>query len=52
MSEYRGRVSPYLSFTQSLGRDAFIRRMRRLFATLPFGRFDQVIDGWRAGKAA
>lgn len=52
MSDYRGRVSPYLAFTQSLGRDAFVRRMRRLFATRPFGRFDQVIDDWRAGKAA
>jgi len=52
MDEYRGRVSPFLAFTQSLGRDAFIRRMRRMFARLPFGRFDQVIDGWRAGKAA
>jgi polysaccharide deacetylase family protein (PEP-CTERM system associated) len=52
MTDYRGRVSPFLAFTQSLGRDAFIRRMRRLFATRPFGRFDQVIDGWRAGKAA
>ena len=27
--------------------EAFIGRMRRLFATLPFGRFDQVIAGWR-----
>jgi polysaccharide deacetylase family protein (PEP-CTERM system associated) len=46
MDEYRGRVNPFLAFTQSLGRDAFIGRMRRLFATLPFGRFDQVIAGW------
>ena len=47
LDEYRGRVNPFLAFTQSLGREAFIGRMRRLFATLPFGRFDQVIAGWR-----
>jgi polysaccharide deacetylase family protein (PEP-CTERM system associated) len=52
MSEYRGRISPFLAFTQSLGREAFIGRMKRLFATRPFGRFDQVVDGWRHGKAA
>lgn len=52
MAEYRGRVSPMLAFTQSLGRDAFIRRMRRLFATLPFGRFDQVVAPWRGEAAA
>jgi polysaccharide deacetylase family protein (PEP-CTERM system associated) len=47
MDELRGQVKPSLAFTQSLGRAAFIRRMRRLFATLPFGRFDQVLAGWR-----
>ena len=52
MDEYRGRISPMLAFTQSLGRDAFIRRMRRLFATLPFGRFDQVVAPWRGEAAA
>lgn len=52
MNEYRGRVKPLTAFTQSLGRDAFIRRMRRLFATLPFARFDQVIAPWKQAKAA
>lgn len=52
MAEYRGRVSPFLAFTQSLGREQFIGRMKRLFATRPFGRFDQVVEGWRHGKAA
>jgi polysaccharide deacetylase family protein (PEP-CTERM system associated) len=51
MSEFRGRVKPLVAFTQSLGRDAFIRRMRRLFSSLPFGRFDQVAAGWRNGVA-
>jgi polysaccharide deacetylase family protein (PEP-CTERM system associated) len=49
MDEYRGRVKPYLAFTQSLGRSAFIGRMRRLFAAIPFGRFDRVIAPWRDG---
>jgi polysaccharide deacetylase family protein (PEP-CTERM system associated) len=51
MDELRGRVKPSLAFTQSLGRTAFIRRMRRLFQAVPFGRFDQVIAGWRETPA-
>ena len=47
MSEYRGRVKPSLAFTQSLGRGAFIRRMRHFFSRLRFGRFDQAIAGWQ-----
>ena len=52
MDGYRGRVSPALAFTQSLGRRAFARRMRRLFARQPFGRFDQVVAPWRERAAA
>lgn len=51
MDEYRGRVSPSLAFTQSLGRGAFIRRMRHFFSRLRFGRFDQAIAGWQTGGA-
>jgi polysaccharide deacetylase family protein (PEP-CTERM system associated) len=51
MNELRGRVKPFLAFTQSLGRSAFINRMRHLFSTMPFGRFDRVIAGWRDGVA-
>jgi polysaccharide deacetylase family protein (PEP-CTERM system associated) len=46
MDEYRGRVSPSLAFTQSLGRGAFIRRMRHFFSRLRCGRFDQAMAGW------
>ncbi len=52
MDEFRGKVTPFMAFTQSLGRDSFIRSMRRLFATLPFGTFDEVISGWRANREA
>jgi polysaccharide deacetylase family protein (PEP-CTERM system associated) len=49
MDELRGRVKPALAFKQGLGRSALVRRMRRLFAAMPFGRFDRVIAGWRDG---
>lgn len=51
MNELRGRVKPLLAFTQSLGRSSFARRMRHLFATMPFGRFDRVIADWRESTA-
>jgi polysaccharide deacetylase family protein (PEP-CTERM system associated) len=52
MDEFRGKVDPFMAFTQSLGRDSFIRSMRRLFSTLPFGSFDEVISGWRSKVGA
>jgi len=49
MDEFRGRVKPFMAFTQGFGRGSFVRSMRRLFSTLPFGRFDEVLSGWHAG---
>jgi len=46
MNDYSGKVSPLYRFHQSVGRDSLIRRMRRLLAEYPFGRFDDVINGW------
>src|SRR5439155_15448281 len=46
MDDYRGKVSTLYRFHQSVGRDSLIRRMRRLLSEYPFGRFDDVINGW------
>jgi hypothetical protein len=52
MDDFRGKVDPFMAFTQSLGRGSFIRSMRRLFSTLRFGTFDEVISGWRTDRRA
>jgi len=46
MGEYRDRVGPAFRIMQGIGRSSFIRRVHHLFASLPFGRFDQVMNGW------
>ena len=46
MAEYRGRVGPAFRIMQGIGRSSFIRRVHHLFGRLPFGRFDQVMNGW------
>jgi polysaccharide deacetylase family protein (PEP-CTERM system associated) len=43
LDDYRGRVGFPLRFTQGLGRVSFIGRVRHLLATLPFGRFGDVM---------
>jgi len=47
MNEYRGKVSSLYRMHQSIGRGAFAGRFRHLLRELPFGRFDEVIAGWR-----
>ena len=51
MDEYRGRVGPAFRFTQGIGRTSFIRRVHHLLASLPFGRFDEVMAAWRNAPA-
>lgn len=48
MDEYRGRVAPAFRITQGIGRASFIRRVHHLLASLPFGRFDEVVAAWQA----
>ena len=47
MDDYRGRVSRMHRLHQSLGRTSLVGRLRHLMNDLPFGRFDDVIAGWR-----
>lgn len=47
MDDYRGKVSRLYRMHQSLGRVSLVGRLRHLLNTLPFGRFDDVIAGWR-----
>ena len=47
LAEYRGRVSGRFLLAQQLGRRSFVRRVQRLLAALPFGRFDEVMAAWR-----
>jgi polysaccharide deacetylase family protein (PEP-CTERM system associated) len=47
MDEFRDRVSPAFRITQGMGRTSFIRRVHHLLASLPFGRFDEVMASWR-----
>ena len=46
LAEYRGAASAGLLFSQGLGRDSFVRRVRHLLTSLPFGRFDTVLSAW------
>jgi polysaccharide deacetylase family protein (PEP-CTERM system associated) len=46
LAEYRGTASVGLLISQGLGRNAFVPRVRRLLAALPFGRFDAVLATW------
>ena len=47
MDDYRGKVSKMYRMHQSLGRMSLVGRLRHLLSDLPFGRFDDVIAGWR-----
>ncbi len=47
MDDYRDTVSPLYRMHQSLGRVSLVGRLRHLMHALPFGRFDDVIAGWR-----
>jgi polysaccharide deacetylase family protein (PEP-CTERM system associated) len=44
LDDYRGRISPVLRHTQTLGRGRFVPRLRALMDALPFGRFDHVLS--------
>jgi polysaccharide deacetylase family protein (PEP-CTERM system associated) len=47
LDEYRGLAPARLLRAQGAGRRRFPGRIRRLLGTLPFGRFDDVVEGWR-----
>jgi polysaccharide deacetylase family protein (PEP-CTERM system associated) len=46
MDDYRDRVSWSVRLHQGVGRHALTRRLRDLFAALPFGRLDRVLEAW------
>jgi polysaccharide deacetylase family protein (PEP-CTERM system associated) len=46
LEDYAGRVPRRLLRSQNLGRRAFVPRLRKLFARLEFGRFDDVLAAW------
>jgi polysaccharide deacetylase family protein (PEP-CTERM system associated) len=46
LGEFRGHVPERFRRTQGLGRKAFVRRLRGLFAAMPFGRLDHVLGAW------
>jgi polysaccharide deacetylase family protein (PEP-CTERM system associated) len=46
LEDYRGAASARLLFSQGLGRDSFVRRIRHLLAAMPFGRFDEALAAW------
>jgi polysaccharide deacetylase family protein (PEP-CTERM system associated) len=46
LTEYRGAASARLLFSQGLGRDSFVRRVRHLLTAIPFGRFDAALAAW------
>jgi len=48
MDEFRGKVGLSVRVTQGIGRSSFIRRVHGLLANLPFGRFAEVMRGWRS----
>jgi polysaccharide deacetylase family protein (PEP-CTERM system associated) len=46
LKEYRSAVPRAHLFTQGIGRTAFVDRMKSLFRSMRFGRFDDVLDAW------
>ena len=46
LADYRDLVPWRLRLHQGVGRNALMRRVRELFAALPFGRLDRVLEGW------
>jgi polysaccharide deacetylase family protein (PEP-CTERM system associated) len=46
LDDFRGEVPGRRRLSQSVGRGRFIPRLKRLFAELPFGRFDHVLREW------
>jgi polysaccharide deacetylase family protein (PEP-CTERM system associated) len=46
LDDYRGEIPRSLRASQSLGRGAFIERIRTLLTRLRFGRFDEVLEAW------
>jgi polysaccharide deacetylase family protein (PEP-CTERM system associated) len=46
LEDYRGAASARLLYSQGLGRDSFVRRIRQLLTALPFGRFDEALLAW------
>lgn len=43
LNDYIGRAPRRFLFTQGLGRDSFVQRVRSLFAEFSFGRFDETL---------
>ena len=43
LDDYRGRISPVLRHSQTIGRGRFVQRLEALMRALPFGRFDRVL---------
>jgi polysaccharide deacetylase family protein (PEP-CTERM system associated) len=46
LEDFAGLVPRRLLRSQNLGRRAFVPRLRKLFARLEFGRFDDVLAAW------
>jgi len=46
LADYRGAASASLRFSQGLGRDSFVRRVRDLLTAIPFSRFDATLAAW------
>jgi polysaccharide deacetylase family protein (PEP-CTERM system associated) len=46
LDDYRGAAPARLLYSQGLGRDSFVRRIRHLLTALPFGRFDEALAAW------
>lgn len=46
LDDYRGQVPGRQRLSQAVGRGRFVPRLQRLFAEMPFGRFDRVLREW------
>ena len=46
LDDFRGTVPSRYLRSQGFGRRSFVRRLRRLLARQPFGRFDDVLAAW------
>jgi polysaccharide deacetylase family protein (PEP-CTERM system associated) len=46
LDAYRGLIPAKQRISQSLGREASVKRMRALMQRLPFGRFDDALRSW------
>lgn len=46
LDDYHSSISPFIRYSQGVGRTRFVEVVRNLLGLFPFGRFDHVLEAW------